>query len=59
MDFNFKELLDNLILSQIEDKKAVAALKVLKKHGFSVNDGIALLMELSVAVDAIENKEQD
>lgn len=60
MDFDFKGFLEMMLLGSIAQQpdgdKAVAMLNVLKKHGISVMDGLAILTEISSVISKIEKK---
>ena len=61
MDFQIdgKALLDTLILASAEkanDKLILAIAPVLQRHGISLLDGLALLFELTTAIEGLKDE---
>lgn len=64
MDFNIdgKALIDTLILanaSQSGDKFLPAVASVFQKHDISLMDGLAILLELSTAIEGLKSEGEE
>lgn len=63
LEFDMKQMLADMMLmalveQQNADPRMRKAIEIFKKHGISALDGLAILMEMSVAFDEIEKQKE-